>query len=237
MIMRIQLILAALFLLTWYPVSNAEIVAKATTGEWKVSLIADGDPYDKNCRLDLVGETYQVKQKISLKQQGRRHSADTGCSLFGPIQIVASPAPDYKSTFVIVEAARGGDGDHTGPLLAIFQLTKSGFRQLAEKEIFDALYHRQNQVITSITGSVYFTFCDVCDGPSAGEYDFYVPARITFGCGSICFRPSINKADRTALIQRFNAQKAKVLEEEKKSAEYRLYLDRVQKNLNDFLAR
>jgi len=212
-------------------------MAKVKTGEWDISVVSYGDTYSKSCRLELLGETYQLKQVISLKQQGLRGSADSGCKLFGPVQVFASPAPDYKSTYVIVEAARGGDGDHTGPLLAIFQLTKNGFHKLGEKELFDAIYHRKNNAITEISGNVYFTFCDVCDGPSEGEYDFYVPAKITFGCGSICFRSALNKADRKIILKRFNTEKEKALEESDHSDEYRKYLDSVQEDLNEFLAR
>lgn len=230
-------LLVLLALLIWAPTSMADVVAKMTTGEWEISVFFDGSPHGKDCQLDLVGETYQIKKKISLKKTGGQHSAETECSLFGSVQIVASPSPDLKSTYVIVEAARGGDGDHTGPILTIFQLTKNGFQKLGEREFFDATYHRQYQKINSITGSVYFTFCSVCDGPSVDEDDFYVPAKITIGCGGICVKSTLSKADRTALLQKFKAQKEKVLQEQNAFAVDHKYIEAVQRDLNEFMAR
>jgi hypothetical protein len=117
--------------------SPSEIVARTQTGQWIISVIAVGDSWNETCALNLVAETYQLKREISLKRPNVK------CALFGPIQVTAT-AKDLDSTLVFFEAAHGGDGDHSGPIIEVFKLTKQGFQKLGEQEMFDASYQRKN---------------------------------------------------------------------------------------------
>ncbi len=174
--------LLILFLFFCSSIANAEIVAKTETYVWTLSLELSGDEYSDKCSLNLVANTYKQTFKASLKHKYYN------CNLYGPTQIIAGPIQRYSEFLVITEAAIGGDGDHTGPILRFFKLNSKGLVQIAEKEVFDAIYFRKDGNLTKVTGSILFSFCDVCDGPDAARPrdNFFVPVQITLGCDGVC---------------------------------------------------
>jgi hypothetical protein len=138
------------------------------------------------------------------------------CALFGPITLFATASKDYKRLSIVVEAARGGDGDHTGPILEFFALDEQGLRKLGEQALFDASYVRREGELAQIDGKVLFDFCDACDGPQVSDpANILVPVRITFGCDGICVKASVSPAQAQAIRNRFLSQKKKVLDENK----------------------
>jgi hypothetical protein len=213
--------------------SGADVMAKARTWTWRVAVESTGDPWKDNCKLQLVADTYQLKQETDLKRQGVK------CALFGPVGIVASDTETRETTYVFFEAARGGDGDHSGPIVEVFRLNKQGFKKLGEQELFEASYHRIGQVITSVTGKVLFSFCNVCDGPEAGEPadNIFVPVRITVGCGGLCIKPTLAKREREALLKQFEERKSKASENYHVDANYQKYVVYLEKELRALLSR
>ena len=166
-------VVAAIICVTSSAGCAAEIVAKAETGAWTISVIAEGGEWDPSCTLKLVAETDKIKREMSLKRES------VSCALFGLGHLYAGQGPDRGSMIVFFEAARGGDGDHSGPIVEIFKLTKQGLQKLGEHELLDATYHRKNEQITSVTGTVVFSLCYACDGPDGT--DLYIPAQVTIG--------------------------------------------------------
>ena len=110
-----------------------------------MSVESIGEPWKDDCTLKLVAETYQLKRDINIKRQG------VNCALFGPIGIAVSDTENREETYVFLEAARGGDGDHSGPIVEVYRLSKLGLKKLGENELFEASYQRSGQAITSVT--------------------------------------------------------------------------------------
>lgn len=212
-------------------VTAAEVTVKFQTWTWQLSIISSENISDDNCSLMLVGEHGQIKKEISLKHTGYN------CSLFGPLQLLAFDTENRKTTYVFFEATRGGDGDHTGPIVEIYSLTGDGFSKLGEQELFEASYHRKGQEITSVTGKILFTFCQQCDGPEASplEDSIYVPVIVTIGCSGICVKPTIDTKERKIILKKFNNRKAKAVEDYSISKEHRKYIEYLEKTLNELL--
>lgn len=202
-----SVLLASLVLLSWATPSAADVIAKNHTWSWNVSVERHGEPWKDDCKLALVGEGFQGRHQISLKQKGYY------CALFGPVQILASDTEDRKTTYVFFEAARGGDGDHSSPIVEIFSLNRDGLRKLGEQKLNEASYKRKGETFISVVGNVIFSFCDVCAGGQSGdpEMDFTIPVRVTIGCGGICVTSTLNKTEKAALISKFEDRKIKEL--------------------------
>ena len=212
--------------------ATAEVVAKTHAWTWTVSLEKAGEPGSTDCTLQLVGETYQLKHQTSLKREG------VSCDLYGPVNIVVSNALAVDDADVYVEAARGGDGDHSGPIVEVFRLTKQGFKKLGEKELFDASYRRSGDLVTEISAKVLFSLCDVCDGPDvASPADkIFVPVQVTVGCDGLCVKPTLNPAARQALLAKFQKRKAELFKDNPRP-EYERYLADLEKELRSLLAQ
>jgi hypothetical protein len=226
-------IIAAILTMIPSVVFSAEVVAKAGTWGWKLAVISDGDPWESSCKLRLVADTYQLKHEVSIKRKG------VNCALFGPVHLYAAETPDHNSVTIFFEAARGGDGDHSGPIVEAFKLTKKGLKKLGEHELFDATYNRKDEQITSVTGTVLYSLCDICDGPDASDPadNFYIPAKITTGQTGISVKPTITKQERKALLDKFDSQ-AKIDSKEKEhDKDFENYIKVVRKELASFLGR
>jgi hypothetical protein len=206
----------------------SEVVAKTRTWAWTFTVTSEGDPWDKSCKLKLVADTYQLKREINLKKK------DVNCALFGPVNMYAAEAPDRESTMLFFEASRGGDGDHSGPIVEAYRLTRAGFKKLGEQELFDATYHRKDEQITSVTGTVLYSFCESCDGPDATDPadNFYVPAKITIGSTGFSIKPMLSKTDRKSLLEKFDSRSAAVMKENDFDKDS---IQDVRKALNTFL--
>lgn len=220
-------------LLVWSPLSGADVMAKARTWTWRVAVESTGDSWKNDCKLQLIAETYQLRRETSLRRQG------VNCALFGPVSIAVSDTENRESTHVFFEAARGGDGDHSGPVVEVYRLNKQGFKKLGEQELFEASYHRTGQVITSVAGKVLFSFCNVCDGPEASEPadNIFVPVRITVGCGGLCVKPTLTKRERETLLGKFEERKSKRAENHHVDANYQKYMAHLEKELRALLSR
>src|SRR5712692_11651562 len=119
-------LLMLLSMLLWSTSSEADVLAKASTWTWSVSVESTGDPWKDDCTLRLVAETYQLKRETNMKRKG------VNCALFGPIGLNVSDTQNREETYVFLEAARGGDGDHSGPIVEVYRLNKQGFKKLGE---------------------------------------------------------------------------------------------------------
>jgi hypothetical protein len=225
--------LAFILMFTWSASSVADVVAKASTWIWRVSVESTGDAWADNCTLKLVAESYELKRDTSIKRQG------VNCALFGPVGIAVFDAESRKEAYAFLEAGRGGDGDHSGPIVEVYRLSKQGVEKLGETELFEASYLRSGQVITSVTGKVLFSFCDVCDGPESSEplENIYVPVRLTIGCGGLCIKPTLAKQERDALLRKFEALKQRTTENNHGDSRYGKFVVNLEKEFRGLLAR
>ena len=212
--------------------SMAEVVAKARAWTWDVSVESSGEPWNKDCSLKLVADTNQLKHETSIKQ------GEDDCLLYGPVSVIVSARLAGEEAHVFVEAARGGDGSHSGPIIEAFRLTKQGFTKLGEQELFDASYRRSGDLVTAITGRILFSLCDVCDGPEVADPadKIFVPVRLTLGCDGICVKPTLAQAERQSMLARFQKRKAKLIEENPRR-EYEQYVAGLEKELRALLAQ
>jgi hypothetical protein len=222
--------LALSFLLSYSTASMADVVAKARSAKWQLSVESAGELHLPTCTLKLIAESGQVKRVTSIKRPGH------ACTLFGRVGIAVSDAPNREEVHVFLEAARGGDGDHTGPIVQVFHLDEQGFKKLGEQELFEASYQRSGETITSITGKVLFSLCDTCDGPEVAdpEDNIFVPVRLTIGCNGICVTPSANPAERQAILQRFRERASK---SDNPAAAHKQYIADLDTKLRSLLAR
>lgn len=190
-------------------VTAADIVARSRTWAGSVSLELNGDPWTEECSLNLLAHFQQTSHRINLKRPY------VNCSLFGPAQIVLSESPNHRAALVIVEAARGGDGDHSGPILEFFHLDKSALRKIDEVELFSASYFRKGQQIHSVTGRMLFSFCTVCDGPEAADPqdNIFVPVRVLVREDALAIESTATRAKRTALWRKFQTRKHAAIQE------------------------
>jgi hypothetical protein len=181
----------------------AEIVARSRTWAGSVSLERDGNDWTDSCSLDLVAQFQQVLHRIRLKRP------TTNCSLFGPVQLILSETQDHREGLIVVEAARGGDGDHTGPLLEVFRVDKAAVRKLGEVELFSATYVRKAQEIQFIDGRLLFSLCTACDGAESAESNdnIFVPVRVSIKRDGLAVVPTATPAERSAIWRRFQQRK------------------------------
>jgi hypothetical protein len=223
----------------------SDVVAKVKTWGWTFTVNVEGDPWEKSCKLNLVADTYKLKREISLKREG------VNCALFGPVHIYAAEACDRESVMVFFEAARGGDGDHSGPIVEVFKLTLSGFKKsgeyvfsgatfkkLGEYQLFDATYHRKDEQITSVTGTVLYSFCDTCDGPDGSpEENFYIPVKMIIGTAGISVKPTLSKQERKSVLEKFDAMSIIAINEHDYDKDYPEFVKTIRKELSTFLLK
>ena len=211
----------------------AEILARVRTPPWIFTLERSGDGFDDKCTLELIGSQYQRTCRTSLKHEFYK------CSVFGSIQIIASSSADFIESLVIVEAGRGGDGDHTGPILQVFKLRNGIYQRIGEQELFNAVYERKNGKIETIFGEILFNFCQVCDGPGASEVEdrIFVPVRLRIEENSIRLTPLISKLQGENIKKQFLARKGEVLTRKQETSKYKDYIEKLEKELWDLLSR
>ena len=213
---------------------SQEIIAKTRTWSWLISVRSEGTPSKESCRLELVAEGFRGKNAINIKRKG------INCGLYGPVRIYASEAWDRKSTIVLLEAMRGGDGDHTGPVVEAFRLSHLGFMKLGEAEIFDATYHIKDGQILYVTGHISFSLQMQSPAWPNMEDSIAVPVVMTLGARSVWLRPTISKKERELLVQKFEAKTAALLEghdDEFTSTYIKPHIDNIRKYLKGFLER
>lgn len=189
---------------------QTEMLAQAATKTWHLSLPESDEAFSENCKLNLMAEGKPGRFTVSMK--GKYYD----CGFNGPVKITADEAPG--GTLVFVEGERGGDANHTGPIVAVYRLTDKGFKTLGQQELFGAQYHRRHGHIVSVTGKVMFSFCFACDGPEVDDTqdNVFVPAVLRPGCGGICVKPVVTAKQRKAIIAdfaRIKAEAAKVYKE------------------------
>ncbi len=228
-------IIVGVFLIFLLPVgaTASEMIARARTGQWIISVITDGNSWKDDCSLKLTAENYQFKREISLKR------AHVNCALFGPVHVIASESNDPKSTLVFFEAARGGDGDHSGPIVEVYKLTNHGFQKLGEQQLFDATYHRKDKEITAVMGAVLYSLCNSCDGPEASEPEdnFYISARIVISSTGISIKPTISKQESKVLLDKFDSRAAQAIKDHHFDKDYPVFVKDLKQQLEIFLKK
>ncbi len=201
-------------------VSAEETLARIQTGRYTLSIVATGSSNLENCGLNLIAEAHDFRCVTSLRR------SFYNCMLFGPIQVTAGKVSQDGTAFIFVEAARGGDGDHTGPIVEVFHLVFTGFRKIGELELFDATYPREEGNILVLSGKFLFDFCDVCDGPDTSQDKIFVPVQVKILPGNLTVRSTLNAAGKASVAKEFEKMKNERVAE---IGQYRNYTEYVQK--------
>jgi len=220
-----------LVFLTPSSVSAEEILTRVQIGRYNLSIVASGLSYLENCELNLVAEAHNFRRATSLRRSFHN------CMLYGPIQITASKVSQDGTAFVFVEAVRGGDGDHTGPIVEVFHLGLTGFRKIGELELFDATYPREEGNILVLSGKVLFDFCDVCDGPDASEDKIFVPVQVKILPYSLTVRSTLNVTGKASVAKEFEKMKNERVAEIGQSRNYPEYVRKLEERFRALLAK
>jgi hypothetical protein len=228
-----RLVLISILLAIPIPAAAGQLIARVELGRYTLSLVAIGDRYNEGCGLDLVAESHKFRRAVSLKHP------IYNCATYGAVQVTASHLPGEETPLVFVEASRGGDGDHTPPIVEIFRLGLQGFRRIGRVELLDATYIRDGRRISALTGKVLFNFCDTCDGWEVSPAVVFVPARVTILPDKILVSPNLDPPAKAAIVAQFDAVKAEALSENKgaqnETAKYAHYVQLLEHRFRDFL--
>lgn len=212
-------------------VSAEEILARVQTGRYNLSIVASGVSNLENCQLNLVAEAHNLRRASNLRR------SFYNCMLFGPIQITAGKVSQDGTAFVFVEAARGGDGDHTGPIVEVFHLSPAGFRKIGELELFDSTYPREEGNILVLSGKVLFDFCDVCDGPDASQDKIFVPVQVKILPDSLTVRSTLNATGKASVTKEFEKMKNERVAEIGQYRNYTEYVRKLEERFRALLAK
>lgn len=180
----------------------AETVAKVRTSEWDISVIAEGTSWENSCKLKLRASQSKNKKEISIKRE------ETGCLLRGPVHLQVSESADNQTAIIFLEADRGDDSYHSGPIVEVIKLNKVGMKKLGEQQLFDATYIRENGQITNVIGKALFSLCSTCEYPvslNPGD-NFFIPVKLTTGKGSISVDTTLSAQERKNLMAKFEAR-------------------------------
>jgi len=220
-----------LILLTPLHATAGQIVARMQMGRYTLSVISKGEAHTEKCELNLVAEAYKFRRSMTLKR------SYYNCALYGAVRLAGSDVSDKGSTFVFLEAARGGDGDHTGPVVEVFGLSPKGFKKIGEVELFDATYVREDGSISEVTGKLRFDFCDVCDGPEVSPHKVFVPVRFSVRPDGLTTRSALDEEEKAVIRRKFDEVKRSALTDVGKRRKYEEYVQQLERNFRDLLAR
>jgi hypothetical protein len=213
---------------------SAETVAKVKTSEWSVSVVSEGVSWENSCKLKLKLGDEKTKKEISLKRQ------ETNCLLRGPVHLqAAEDAADHQNVTVFLEAERGDDSYHTGPVVEVFRLTNTGIKKLGEQVLFDATYHRKHEQITHVTGNVLFSLCQTCEYPESTnpEENIYVPVKLTAKGTNIAVVPTLSARERKELSGRFESQAKAAAKDAESESDFPKFVSGLRKQLQSLLKR
>lgn len=182
-----------------------EIIARTELGRYTITLVPSGSPYTDTCNLRLIAEADNFRRSTELRRPFYH------CALYGRVQVIGSWEPKDDSATIFVEARRGGDGDHTGPIVEVFRLTPKGFTKLGEIELFDATYVRLEEKISTVWGKMVFNFCDVCDGPEVSEEKVFVSVQVDVGASGLKVRNTLDEGAKAAVKRQFAEMKRSAL--------------------------
>jgi len=219
-----------LILLTPLDATAQQVVARMQMGRYTLSVISRG-AHTQKCELKLLAEAYKFSRSITLKR------SFYNCALYGAVRLTASDVSDEGAAFVFVEAARGGDGDHTGPVVEVFGLNPKGFKTIGEVELFDATYVREEGNISEVTGKLLFDFCDVCDGPEVSPHKVFVPVRVSVRPDGLTSRSTLDEEGKAAIRRKFEEVKRLALADVGKRRKYEEYVQGLEGKFRDLLAR
>jgi len=211
----------------------AETVAKVTYRGSTYSVISEGRPWEKSCKLRFQVKNEQSKKELSIKRE------EHGCLMLGPVQLYVSAPTDNPTTIIYLESDRGDDSGSTGPIIEAFESTNERLKKLGEYELYDAVFQRQKQQITSVTGNALFSLCDYCEYPVSlnDNENFFVPVTMKVTQQGISVKTVLKKDERRQLLKRFDAEVKKLSENSDSPASFAEFANKKRKKLENLLNR
>lgn len=211
----------------------AETIAKVTYRDSNYSVISEGRPWEKSCKLTFQTKNGQLKRELSIKRE------EHGCLMLGPVQLYVSASTDDLTTIIYLESDRGDDSGSTGPIIEAFESTRDSLKKIGEYELFDALFHRQEQQIASVTGNALFSLCDYCEYRVSlnEEENFFVPVTMKVTKQGLLVKASLNSDERKQLLKRFDAVVKKMSEKSDSLVSFSQFANKKRKKLEALLNR
>jgi hypothetical protein len=209
---------------------TAETVAKVSYRGTTFSVISEGRPWEKSCKLIFQVKDGQSKKELNIKRQ------EHGCLMLGPVQLYVSASTDSPITIIYLESDRGDDSGSTGPIVETFQLSNNSLKKLGEYELYDALFQRHNQKITSVTGNALVSLCETCEYPVSLNEDenFFVPVTMKVAQRGLSVKTTLKLNERSQLLSKFDAE-VKKISEDPESASFPEFANRKRKKLEGLL--
>lgn len=191
--------------------SRRELVVKTKMTPYSYEILKEIDDKTNKCRLLLLATSYKSNLMLDISHPYYR------CSTFKDVTVMGYY--DYQSrngsSYLFVESAFGGDGEHTPPILKGFKIDKSGIIKLGEMELVNVSYIRRKQIIDHILAEEIIDFCFVCDGWDAASKGsvFFIPVKITVGCDGLCKQVLLSEAGKKEMIRNMKKYRTKINEQ------------------------
>lgn len=211
----------------------AETVAKVTYRDSTYSVVSEGRPWEKSCKLKFQVKNGQSKKELSIKRK------EHGCLMLGPVQLYVSASTDAPTTIIYLESDRGDDSGSTGPIIEVFESTNESLKKLGEYEVFNAVFHRHEQQITSVTGNALFSLCDYCEYPVSlnDEENFFVPVVMKVTQQGLSVKTTLKSDGRRQLLKRFDTEIKKSSEKSDSPVSFNQFANKKRKKLEALLNR
>lgn len=214
----LSLIVLAAIVFTPVGAMASSIITRTYTDHYSLSVVVTGPEDSDTCELSLTAEGHKSIFSISLRRPFYN------CALFGSTQIRAGSSLGSDVMIVFVEAARGGDGVHTGPIIEVFRLGPKGFGKLGEVELFDATYVRKGGSISHVLGNLCFDFCNVCDGPEVSDNKMFIPVRLDIRNDSLVTQTTLDQRGKERAYKEFEDREKEAYSDHVKDEKYDDYV-------------
>jgi len=204
-----------------------EIIVKTKMTPYAVDIVKEVNNVTNECSLLLVASTFGHNHSIDISHSNYK------CSLFMNVTILGHYNPRNKKSYVFFESAFGGDGDHTLPILQIFEIDKSGIKKLGEATFSSFSYVRSGNMIDHVIGEEIVDLCFDCIDFGVPKEDllFTIPTRITIGCSGICEEINLTKSDQLRVLEKMEKIKNIAVEKGRDNDSVRQQINKIEESI------
>ena len=196
--MKVHVFIFLVLISNW---ATSNTLSKVSTSDWTVELVGSSDRYSDDCTLDLIARNASVDFKLNFKHE------IYGCRLMRFTKITLLPS-DSSKYIAIIELSRGGDGDNTGPLISIVNISEDGLEKVSEIQAYLPRFFEDDQRFEKITAKLLFGFQNGYDPDLIDPQDnFYLPVEIRLGCSGICVVSTLSRDESDLMHKKYLERK------------------------------
>lgn len=196
--MKVNIFIFLVLVSNW---ATSYTLSKASISDWTVELVGSSDRYSDDCTLNLLARNSSVDFKLNFKHE------IYGCRLMRFTKITLLPS-DSSEYIAAVELSRGGDGDNTGPLVSIVNISNDRVEKISEIQAYLPRYFDDGQKFEKITAKLLFGFQNGYDPDLIDPQDnFYLPVEIRLGCSGICIVSTLSKDESDLMHKKYLERK------------------------------